>query len=29
VQERPEKVVGDGPVAGFELVMDRIWGSAI
>jgi hypothetical protein len=26
VLERPEKMVGDGPVAGFELVMERIWG---
>jgi Uma2 family endonuclease len=23
--ERPEKMVGDGPVAGFELVMARVW----
>jgi Uma2 family endonuclease len=25
VLERPEKVVGDEPVAGFELVMARVW----
>jgi hypothetical protein len=26
VLERPLKVVGDEPVAGFELVMARVWG---
>src|SRR5271155_526276 len=25
VLERPEKVLGDGPVAGFEVVMARVW----
>jgi Uma2 family endonuclease len=25
VLEQPEKVLGDGPVAGFELVMARVW----
>jgi len=25
VLERPEKVVGDGPVAGFEMEMARVW----
>jgi len=27
VLERPEKVMGDGPVAGFELMMERVWDS--
>ena len=26
VHEQPTSVQGSGPVAGFELVMDRIWG---
>lgn len=26
VLKRPEKVVGDGPVAGFELGMEGVWG---
>jgi len=26
IHEQPTSVQGDGPVAGFELVMARIWG---
>jgi Uma2 family endonuclease len=26
IHEQPTSVQGDGPVAGFELVMARVWG---